>query len=95
MESLLLTTSEAFARQERIFSEGVLSHLASGSGTAFALEEAIRQLGEFMDFDASGPDNEDLGGPDVLWVDTSSNALIGFELKTDKKTGSAPIISKK
>jgi hypothetical protein len=89
MESLLLTTPEAFARQERLFSEGVLSPFTSGSGTAFALEEALRQLGEFMGYDASRPDNEGLGGPDVLWLDTSSNGLIGFELKTDKKAESA------
>jgi hypothetical protein len=33
---------------------------------------------------SSRPDNEGLGGPDVIWVDHTSNQIIGFELKTEK-----------
>jgi hypothetical protein len=48
------------------------------------MEEAARYLGELLGFESTRPDN-DLGtGPDVLWVDQDENAVLGFELKTDK-----------
>jgi len=53
------------------------------------LEETVRQLGEHLGFEASRPDNEGEGGPDVVWHDTSSAEVLGFELKTDKKNKSS------
>ena len=44
--SILLATPEAFSRQESLFSQGVVSPFTSGGSSAFALEEALRQLGE-------------------------------------------------
>jgi hypothetical protein len=88
MRAILLASPESYARQERLFLQAV-APLSSGGGSSNALEEAVRQLGEFMGYDSSRPDNEGQGGPDVLWVDRSSRTLVGFELKTDKKAASS------
>jgi hypothetical protein len=47
-------------------------------------EEALRQVGERLGFQASRPDNDDHTGPDVIWLDEKMKYLIAFELKTDK-----------
>ena len=76
--SMLLATQETFSRYEGLFLQGVLVPFTSGGSSAFVLEEALRQLGESMGYDASRPDNEGLGGPDVLWVDASSKSSDWF-----------------
>ena len=83
MRALLLCTPEAYGRQQRLYAAGVRALFEAG-GSAFDKEEAVRHLGENLGFDSSRPDNEGLGGPDVIWVDHSSNQIIGFELKTEK-----------
>ena len=83
MRALLLCTPEAYERQQRLYTAGARPIFGAG-GSAFDKEEAVRHLGEFFSFDSSRPDNEGLGGPDVIWVDHASNQIIGFELKTEK-----------
>ena len=48
------------------------------------LEEATRALGEAIGFDASRPDSEKENGPDGVWVDLDTRAVLGIELKTEK-----------
>jgi hypothetical protein len=88
MELTLLGTPEACDRQERLFGNNMKA-LSSPDSSAFELEEAVRQLGEHLGFEASRPDNEGDGGPDVVWHEPSSSTVLGFELKTDKKPKSS------
>lgn len=53
--------------------------------SANAKEEALRSYGELLGYAATRPDNELGHGPDVVWKDEEANALIAFELKTEKK----------
>jgi len=56
-------------------------------------EEAVRALGEYLGLASIRPDNDDGTGPDVFWIDETSQKCLAFELKTDKKTN--PIYYKK
>ncbi|OYQ62161.1 hypothetical protein B9G53_23685 [Pseudanabaena sp. SR411] len=56
-------------------------------------EESVRALGEYLGFGSSRPDNSDDTGPDVFWIDETSQKCLAFELKTDKKLD--PIYYKK
>jgi len=62
-------------------------------GSSAEVEAALRELGELLGFDSTRPDNDQGRGPDVVWADERSKALIPFELKTDKTKES--VISKK
>jgi hypothetical protein len=83
MRALLLCTPEAYDRQQRLYAAGVRPLFEAG-GSAFDKEEAVRHLDEYLSFNSSRPDNDDLPGPDVIWVDEATNQIIGFELKTEK-----------
>lgn len=48
------------------------------------LEEATRALGEAIGYDASRPDSEKENGPDGIWLDLDTKAVLGIELKTEK-----------
>jgi tetratricopeptide (TPR) repeat protein len=56
-------------------------------------EEALRALGEYLGFTSTRPDNDDGTGPDVFWVEESTNKCLAFELKTGKKEN--PVYYKK
>ena len=56
-------------------------------------EEALRALGEYLGFASTRPDNDNGTGPDVFWVDETSQRCLAFELKTRKKL--SPIYYKK
>jgi hypothetical protein len=58
-------------------------------GTANQAEDAVQKLGELLGFVSSRPDKEDGTGPDVLWIDETSNSSLCIELKTDKNPDSA------
>jgi hypothetical protein len=66
--------------------------LKATAATAAQHEEAVRQIGELLGFQASRPDNELGTGPDALWLDDVENYAIAFELKTKKET---PIVYNK
>jgi len=55
-----------------------------GSGTVNQTEQALKELGSYLGFDSSRPDNEHSIGPDVLWID--SGVAIAIEAKTEKGT---------
>jgi hypothetical protein len=58
--------------------------LTDGTASSNAKEEAVRQFGELLGFDASRPDNEYGLGPDVTWIDPDIKVGAAFELKTQK-----------
>jgi hypothetical protein len=45
----------------------------------------LRFLGEAIGYEATRPDNDGSGGPDVLWRDPEAKYLIPIEAKTDKQ----------
>jgi hypothetical protein len=47
-------------------------------------EEALREFGELIGLDGQRPDDEHGTGPDVIWIDDTTKALVAFELKTKK-----------
>lgn len=55
-------------------------------GTPKQAESAVRKLGELLGFRSTRPDNDEGTGPDVLWYCEESNTVVGFELKTNKKS---------
>ena len=56
------------------------------NGTHRQAEFAVRKLGEILGFGSTRPDNDQGTGPDVLWIDNENSVVLGFELKTDKKS---------
>lgn len=67
--------------------ESIGKRLVYGDDTAPA-EEAVRELGEALGLDATRPDDKSRGlGPDVLWCGFNDLPPRGFELKTNKRTG--------
>jgi hypothetical protein len=58
-----------------------------GTGTPKQAEEALRCLGQYLDFQSSRPDNEHGTGPDVLWIFPDMTALC-VDAKTNKLSGS-------
>lgn len=58
--------------------------LLDKASSSSAKEEAVRQYGELLGFDASRPDNEYGKGPDVIWTEPESTGCVAFELKTEK-----------
>ncbi|RVO78946.1 helicase [Sinorhizobium medicae] len=58
--------------------------LLDKSTSSTAKEEAVRQYGELLGFDASRPDNEYGKGPDVIWTEPDTVGCVAFELKTEK-----------
>lgn len=60
------------------------SDLIYGPDTGKA-EEAVKQLGLILGFNAKRPDSEEGTGPDVLWIAKGKPFGVSFELKTNKK----------
>lgn len=62
----------------------VLEEELTPDGTPFEAEEAVRQIGSYLCFTATRPDNELDNGPDGLWVDEQGKMVLSIELKTEK-----------
>ncbi len=71
------------AKVKKVIS-AIESNLMYGPDTGKA-EEAVKQLGLILGFDAKRPDSEDGTGPDVLWIVKGKPFGVSFELKTNKK----------
>jgi hypothetical protein len=84
MEIVLMGNPESFKRHLRDFISAT-EPLRRPGASPFALEEAVRSLGESMGYQATRPNNEAVGGPDVAWHDVTGHEVFGLELKTDKK----------
>ena len=78
------TTEASFQRQIRQFRLG-LRGLEQADASANQVAESLRYLGETLGYQATRPDNDGSGGPDVLWHDPEAKYLIPIEAKTDKK----------
>lgn len=59
------------------------------NGTVRQAEEATRILGELLGFTSTRPDNDNIGGPDNLWIDEASPRQLALELKTEKHPNSS------
>lgn len=64
--------------------DGIVGALIYGPETS-ALEQALRDLGELVGFQASRPDKDTGAGPDVLWRYPELKGGIALEAKTNKK----------
>ena len=91
VEQMLWLTepAEAAAYEKRV--RRVRQELAFiETGTPRQAEAGVRIFGEMLGFRATRPDNDDIGtGPDVVWEAEEEKQIVGFELKTDKRAGTA------
>lgn len=77
--NLLISSGSQISSPKAILTD--LKYL-DGSGSVNQTEQALKELGSYLGFDSSRPDNEHSIGPDVLWID--SGAAIAIEAKTEK-----------
>lgn len=76
---LLISARSQIETPKRMAAE--LKYL-DGTGSVNKIEQSLMDLGRYLGFESSRPDNEHSIGPDVLWIDSS--IAFAIEAKTDK-----------
>lgn len=79
--NLLISSGSQIAAPKTIVTD--LKYL-DHSGSVNQTEEALKQLGSYLGFEATRPDKEHAAGPDVLWID--SGIALAIEAKTEKSS---------